>query len=315
MRPVWRGSLTFGLVTVPVQLYSAVADHTVHFRQFERGTSDRIRYRRVNERTGKEVGYSDIVKGYELGGAEYVLIEPEELDEIAPGRSTSLDVEAFADLSEIDPMFFDKTYWLAPASAEFDKPYALLLAAMQKTAKAGIAKFVLRGKQYLAAVRAGEDVLVLNTLHFAADLRDPEKDLPDLPKPATGRGKELDMAVRLIDAMTEPWRPDEYRDTYTDRVRELIEAKKAGETVTPEQEPAESTKVVDLFQALERSLERGNGKRRGGGGKNTKNSKQKRTPDLAGLSKSELGELARKRDIKGRSKMTRKDLEAALRAS
>jgi DNA end-binding protein Ku len=253
-RPIWTGSLNFGLVTVPVALYSATEDHSVGFRQFERGTSDRIRYRRVNERTGKEVDYADIVKGYELDDGDYVIVEPDELDEIAPGRSRTIDIEGFVDLDDIDPIYFQKTYWLAPAKEEFGRAYGLLLQAMAKTNKAGIAKFVMRGKEYISAVRAGDGVLVLNTLHFAADLRDPAKELSKLPGKPKARGKELDMAVSLIDSMTEDWKPGEYRDTYTERVEKLIKDKKAGRTVTPEAEPAEATKVVDLFDALSRSV-------------------------------------------------------------
>ncbi|WP_326837107.1 Ku protein [Amycolatopsis rhabdoformis] len=306
-RPVWSGSLSLGLVTVPVRLYSAIEDHTVHFRQFERGTSDRIRYRKVNERTGEEVDLGEIVKGYELDDGDYVLVEPDELDEIAPGRSRSLDVEAFADLADIDPMFFDRTYWLAPADGDYDKPYSLLLAAMAKTGKAGVAKFVLRGREYLALVRAGDGVMLLDTLHFAADLRDREKTLPDLPEKAPARGKEFDLAVNLIEAMTEDWRPDDYHDTFTDRVHELIEAKRKGDTVTPAEEAAEPTQVVDLFEALQRSVK--NGKRRP-----KKESKQaaKKGSKLGDLTKAELDELAKEREIKGRSKMKRADLERAL---
>ncbi|EME61631.1 Ku protein [Amycolatopsis decaplanina] len=314
MRPVWSGSLSLGLVTVPVRLYSAVEDHTVHFRQFQRGTEDRIRYRRVNERTGKEVGYDDIVKGYELDSGEYVLVEPEELDEIAPGRSKSLDIESFVELDAIDPMFFDKTYWLAPAKDEFERPYALLLEAMDSSGKAGIAKFVMRGREYLALVRSGDGVMVLNTLHFAADLRDPAEQLPELPGKAKARGKELDMAVDLIDAMSDDWRPEEYRDTYTDRVRELIKAKKKGDTITPATEPGEPTKVVDLFEALSKSVESGKAKKKPGA-KKPPAKKAAAKKDLSSLSKADLEKLARERDIKGRSKMTRAGLEKALKAS
>ncbi len=306
MRPVWSGSLSLGLVTVPMRLYSAVQDHTVHFRQFQRGTGDRIRYRRVNERTGKEVDYEDIVKGYELDSGEYVPVEREELDEIAPGRSRSLDIESFVELADVDPTFFDKTYWLAPAKEEFERPYALLLEAMRSSGKAGVAKFVMRGREYLALVRASDEVMVLNTLHFAADLRDPAKELPELPGKAKSRGKELDMAVDLIEAMSDDWRPGEFRDTYTDRVRDLIKAKKKGETITPSEDPGEPTKVVDLFEALSKSVESGKGKKKGTAAKK---------PDLSSLSKAELERLARERDIKGRSKMTRARLEKALKAS
>ncbi|MEV7548764.1 Ku protein [Amycolatopsis sp. NPDC089917] len=309
MRPVWSGSLSLGLVTVPVRLYSAVEDHTVHFRQFQRGTEDRIRYRRVNERTGKEVDFDDIVKGYELDNGEYVVVEPGELDEIAPGRSKSLDIESFVELDAVDPMFFDKTYWLAPAKDEFERPYALLLEAMRSSGKAGIAKFVMRGREYLSLVRSGDGVMVLNTLHFAADLRDPAAELPDLPGRPKARGKELDMAADLIDAMSDDWRPEDYRDTYTDRVRKLIKAKKKGETITPATEVGEPTKVVDLFEALSKSVESGKAKKKSGA------KKPPGKKDLSSLSKADLEKLARERDIKGRSKMTRAGLEKALKAS
>lgn len=182
-RAIWGGALNFGLVTVPVELYSATQDHTVHFRQFQRGTSDRIRYRRVNERTGEEVPYDQIVKGYDLGGDEYVIIEPEELEEIAPGRSRTIDIDAFVDLDQIDPIYFQKTYWLAPAKEEFGRAYTLLLEAMDRTNRAGLARFVMRGKEYLAAVRAGEGVLVLNTLLFPEDIREPARRSASYPHP------------------------------------------------------------------------------------------------------------------------------------
>jgi DNA end-binding protein Ku len=310
-RPVWSGALSLGLVTVPVELYPAVADHTIHFHQFERGTSDRIRNRRVNERTGDEVTQDEIVKGYELGGGDHVLVEPDELDEIAPERSRRIDIEQFVELDDIDPWFFDKTYWLKPAKEDFAKAYGLLLQAMDRSEKAGVAKFVLRGKEYLAAVRAGEDVMVLNTLHFVADLRKPKDvmgKLPQLPKP---RPKELDMALALVDEMTAPWKPEDYRDEYAERVEELIKAKKAGKEITHEEEPEPSADVVDLFEALSRSVKN----RKSGGKEPRKKAAKKKDPSLAELSKSELDKLAREQGVKGRSKMTRAELEKALKAS
>lgn len=308
VRAIWSGAINFGLVTVPVELYSATEDHTVHFRQFERGTSDRIRYRRVNERTGKEVDFNDIVKGYDLGEGEYVLVEQDELDEIAPGRSRSIDIEAFVDLDDIDPIFFQKSYWLAPSKEEFGRAYGLLLQAMARTNKAGIARFVMRGKEQIAAIRAGEDnVLILDTLLFAEDLRDPAKELRKLPQKAEARGRELDMAVSLIDSMTEDWRPEDFHDTYTERVHKLIDDKKAGRKVSVEAAPAEPTKVVDLFDALSRSVES-----RKGGGEKRSSANQKKAPDLSGLSKAELDKMARELDIKGRSKMSRAELEKAV---
>ncbi|WP_406630804.1 Ku protein [Amycolatopsis sp. WGS_07] len=299
MRPVWQGALSFGLVNVPVRLYKAVEDHAVHFTQFQRGTRDRIRYRRVNERTGDEVRYDDIVRGREVGDDEYVLVEQEELDEIAPGRSRSLEVESFVDLAEVDPVYFDRAYWLAPTNEEAQRPYVLLLDALSSRDKAAVAKFVFHGREHLALARAGDGVIVLNTLHYAAEVRTAD-DVPQLPAKAKTNKKELDLAVKLIDAMTEPWRPEDFHDTYRERVDELIEAKKAGNTVTPAAEPEQPTKVVDLMEALAKSV-RGN--------------RRPRTPDLSELSKADLQKLAKERDVKGRSKMSRADLEAALKAS
>ncbi|ASR33835.1 Ku protein [Prauserella marina] len=305
-RAIWSGALNFGLVTVPVELYSATEDHTIHFRQFQRGTSDRIRYRRVNERTGDEVPYTDIVKGYDLGGDEYVIVEQQELDEIAPGRSRTIDIDAFVDLEQIDPVYFQKTYWLAPAKEEFGKAYSLLIDAMGKTNRAGVARFVMRGKEYIAAVRSGDGVLVLNTLLFPEDIREPSKEISKLPAKKQSQAKELDMAVSLIESMAEEWRPEDYHDTYTERVKQLIDDKRAGRTVTPAEQPPEATKVVDLFEALSRSVESRKGKK-GGSAK-----KKSPGPELHDLSKSDLDDMARELGVKGRSKMNREQLIDAI---
>ncbi|MGH3876351.1 MAG: Ku protein [Actinophytocola sp.] len=307
-RPIWSGAINFGLVTIPVELYSATEDHTISFRQFERGTSDRIRYKRVNERTGKEVAFSDIVKGADLGGGEYVIIEPDELDAIAPGRSRTIDINTFVELDDIDPVHFQKTYWLAPSKDEYGKSYSLLLQAMEKTNRAGIATFVMRGKEYLTAVRAGDGMLVLNTLLFPEDIRDPAKELKSLPEITTARGKEIEMATSLIDSMTDEWRPEDYHDTYTQQVEKLIEDKREGKEIVAETAPSEPTKVVDLFEALSKSVE-GRKKRRDTPAESSSSSSSE---NLSGLSKADLDKLARDLDIKGRSKMSRDELEKAV---
>ncbi len=336
-RAIWSGALNFGLVTVPIELYSATQDHTIHFRQFQRGTSDRIRYLRVNERTGEEVPYDQIIKGYDLGGDQYVLIEPEELDEIAPGRSRTIDIDAFVDLEEIDPIYFQKTYWLAPAKEEFDRAYTLLIEAMARTNRIGLARFVMRGREYLAAVRASDGVLALNTLLFPEDIRSPQEEISKLPATVEAREKEIDMAVNLIESMTDEWRPEEYHDTYNERVMQLIEDKRAGRTVTPAEPPREATQVVDLFEALSRSVEsrrkgrkasdkaesrtRGRPGREGKGAKSraeeraakSRGKRRQPEPDLSELTKDELDRMARDLDIKGRSKMRRDELEKALK--
>jgi DNA end-binding protein Ku len=305
-RAIWTGAISFGLVSIPVGLFSATEDHTVHFHQFERGTSDRIRYQRTNERTGKEVEYSDIVKGREVGDGEFVLVEPEELADIAPGRSRTIDIQTFVDLDEIDPIFFQKTYWLAPTDERYARPYALLREAMTRTNRAGIATFVMRGKEYLTALRADGDVLALETLFFADEIRD--RSALDLPAATKPKGKELDMATGLIEAMSGPWKPEEYRDTYTERVEKLIEDKRRGREIVTEAEPPEPTAMSDLIAALERSVTEARGGRKPQKGK-------KASKDLSELSKTELTEMARELDIRGRSSMSREKLEKAVAAA
>jgi DNA end-binding protein Ku len=254
-RAIWTGSITFGLVSIPVGLFTATDDHTIHFHQFERDTSDRIRIHRVNERTGKEVDYADIVKGVEVDDGEYVMVEPDELEAIAPGRSRSLEITDFVDLDEIDPIYFQKTYWLAPTGEQFARPYALLREAMKRTNRAAIGMFVMRGKEYLAAIRPEDEVLALETLFFADEVRDPAAELDNLPSGGRELGdKELDMATRLIESMSGPWRPEGYSDTFRDRVAKLIEDKRRGRKVVTEAEPPEGTAMSDLLDALQRSV-------------------------------------------------------------
>ena len=265
-RPVWTGVISFGLVSVPVALYSATREHDVSFHQFEKGTSDRIRYHRVNERTGKEVDYEDIVRGADIGGDQYVMLDPEELEAIAPGRSRSLEIHTFVDLDEVDPIYYQKSYYLAPGSEETGKTYALLRDAMANANRAAIGTLVMRNKEYLAAIRPQDDVLVLETMFFADEVRDPHKELDELPGDVRLRAQELKMARQLIDSMSGPWTPEDHRDTYTDRVNELIEAKKEGAEVTLAEQAPDATKASDLMEVLRRSVEAAK-QRRGAGTK------------------------------------------------
>ncbi|MFF5753969.1 Ku protein [Streptomyces longwoodensis] len=254
-RAIWTGVITFGLVTVPVGLYTATQDHAVHFHQLQRGTSDRVRNKRVNERTGDEVDSKDVVKGYEIDDGQYVVVEPDELDEIAPGRSKTIDISDFVDLDRIEPVYFDRTYYIAPRGKEYTEVYELLRAALAEADKVGIATFVMRNKQYLTALRAEDSVLVLQTLHWADEVRDPGQELPELPTSRAGRGKQMDMALQLVDALSTDWEPSRYRDTYQEKVRELVRAKAEGEEITGGEEPPQATNVIDLMQVLEGSLE------------------------------------------------------------
>jgi DNA end-binding protein Ku len=264
-RPIWTGSVAFGLVNVPVALYSATEDKTVQFNQFEAGTADRIRYRRVNERTGREVELGDIVRGHEVGKGDYVLITDEELEAVEPGRSRTIDISDFVDLAEIDPIYYRRTYYLGPRGDEAARPYALLQRAMTDTGKAGIATFVMHGKQYLVTITAKDDVLALHTMYFADEVRDPAAVVANLPEDEQLSSRELSIAKQLVGSMTSGWNPDNYRDTYRDRVEDLIERKRKGEQIVTEGE-REPERVTDLVEALRRSAEQMTSQRKAGSG-------------------------------------------------
>ena len=317
-RSIWTGALAFGLVNVPVGLYSATQDRTIHFRQFEKGTSSRIRYKRVNEDTGEEVEYQDIAKGYELDSGEYVLVDREELEEIAPGRSRTIDITDFVDAADIDPIFYQKTYYLAPANEAAQRAYALLTKAMAEADRVGIANFVMRSKQYLAAVRPQGDVLALETMFFADEVRKPEEEIDRLPVDATPGKKDLDMAISLVESMTIPWDPGNYEDTYREKVLDLVQAKARGQdVVAPSETAPEEGDVVDLMDALRRSVEAsrqhtpGNRHQAGGLPKKPDSSSDdagRAAEDLSAMAKKDLYELAKDHDIEGRSTMSKDEL-------
>ncbi len=252
-RTIWSGSLSFGLVNVPVGLYPATADKSIHFNQFEDGTSDRIRYKKVNERTGEEVATDRIVRGVDVGGGEYVMVTDDELEASEPERSHEVEVIGFIDLDEIDPIYFRASYYLAPTSGGADKAYALLRAAMKRSNKVAIASLIMRNKEYLVAIRPNGDGLVLETLYFADEIRALGRDLPSLPADDAVNDRELEVADLLIDAMAMPWEPTQYHDTHQEALRELIERKREGETiVTGDRTP--KAPVLDLMAALEASM-------------------------------------------------------------
>ena len=323
-RATWTGALTFGLVTVPVSMFSATEDHTTRFRQIQRGTADRVRIRRTNERTGDEVPFNEIVKGYDLGDDQYVVIEPSELDEIAPGRSRLIEVSGFVDLAAVDPVYFVSGYFLAPRGEEFTQVYSLLVEALEESGKAAVATMVMRGRQYLTAIRATGDLLELHTLHWADEVRDPAEELPNPPVRTRVSAEQLSAAKQLIDAMSVEWSPSEYRDDYEDRVRELIDAKRAGQEIVTAEAAPEATNVIDLMEALRRSLDRSGAAPAAPpapAGRSKSTTAKKRSPkaaagagkeDLGALSKAELYLRATGLDVPGRSKMTREQLERAI---
>jgi DNA end-binding protein Ku len=322
-KAVWTGSLSFGLVNVPVGLYSATEDRSIHFNQFRAGTSERIRNKRVGELTGDEVAYSDIVKGYDLGGGEYVILTPEELTSLAPGPSHTIEVTDFVELSEIDPIYFDKPYFLAPHGKNGDRAYELLRKVMAETNKVAIATFVMRDKQYLVAVRPEKSALVLETLLFADEVRDPVKEIEVLPVQASFEDREIEMAKLLIDSMTTAWQPESYRDTYRERVEELIDQKRQGTVVVSEGPRAEPAPVVDLLAALQASVSAARG--RSGvpvsavaqrsqkpAGRTDRVRRRARAAETGGTSRAELARQAADLGIAGRSKMSREELEHAV---
>ncbi|HEV2361262.1 MAG TPA: Ku protein [Acidimicrobiales bacterium] len=255
-RPIWTGSLSFGLVNVPVGLYSATDDKAIHFNQFQAGTSDRIRNRRVNERTGEEVDLDQIVKGYDLGGGEFVVITPGELEAAEPGRSKTIDISDFVELDDIDPVYYKSTYYLAPYGKGSDKAYTLLRQAMREVNKVGIATFVFRTKQHLVAIRPNDEVLALQTLFYADEVRDPARDIDAMPEEEMEfTTRELDAAKLLIGSMEAEWQPEQYRDVYREAVLEIIDRKARGETIASEKPAEKKADVVDLLAALERSVE------------------------------------------------------------
>jgi DNA end-binding protein Ku len=264
-RPIWSGAISFGLVNVPVKLYSAVSPKDVRFHQLDAKTKSRIRQKRVSAATGEEVPYEEIIKGYELGPDTYVPIAPEELEALDPKSTKSIDIEDFVDLDQIDPVFYERPYYLVPDKGG-TKAYALLRAAMQETNKVGIARMVLRTKQYLAAVRAKDNALVIETMYFADEVVSPDDlDLPGDDVDVSPR--EEKMARQLIDSLTTDFEPEKYHDEYRERVLELIEQKASGQEVVVEEAAEEPTKVVDLMAALEASLAAAKGEKGDGKGK------------------------------------------------
>lgn len=259
-RSIWKGSITFGLVNIPVGLYSAEKrEETVSFHLLDRRNMARVKYKRVNEETGREVPWDETVRGYEIEGGKHVVLSDEDLQRAAPEKTQTVDILDFVDAEEISPLFFDKPYYLGPEK-KGAKSYALLRETLRRTNKVGIAKVVIRTKQYLAAVLVEEQAIVLNVLRFAHELRDPkELDLPSGKEGVSER--ELDMAERLVEGMVSDWDPEKYRDDYYKDLKTLIKDRvEAGELeespeAPPAPKPERGGQVVDLMALLKRSVE------------------------------------------------------------
>jgi DNA end-binding protein Ku len=284
-RAIWSGAISFGLVNIPVKLYSAVSRKTVRFHQLDSEDNQRIQQKRVNPRTGEEVAYENLVKGYEIGPDRYVVITPEELEGLEPEKTRTIDIEDFVDLDEIDPIFYDHPYYLAPDTGA-GKAYKLLLDAMKESNKVAIARVVLRQKEHLVAIRPRDDILTMETLLFADEVIDPDK-LDEIPEAVDGKTtkKELQMAQQLIDSLSSDFEPAKYRDEYRDRVLDMIERKAQGEEIVIEAPKEEPKKVPDLMAALEASI--AGAKRQGGAAsKEDGGAKKKRKAASANGSKS-----------------------------
>jgi DNA end-binding protein Ku len=260
-RSIWKGSIAFGLVHIPVDLRPAEDPHELSFAQLDKRDFARVGYERINKESGKKVEWANVVKGYEVAKGEYVVLDDATLEEANPEATHTIDISAFVDASEIHPMYFDKPYYLVPGKGG-DKAYALLRATLARSGKAGIARVVIRTRQHVAALMAAEEVLVLVLLRFAHELRElPKADVPDESMKKLGiTDRELSLAEKLVDGMIEPWKPEQYKDDYYEDVMKLIKAKvKAGEVnALPEhharKRAAPPPASVDLMDLLKQSV-------------------------------------------------------------
>jgi len=252
-RSIWGGSISFGLVNVPVKLFTAVRKKDVRFHQLHATDGARVNQKRVCSADGQEVPYEELVKGYEIGRDQYVVVDPGELEALDPEATHTIDIEDFVDLAGIDPLFFDSSYYLVPEKAGA-KAYRLLLEAMRDAGRVGIARVVMRTKQYLVAVRPVGEALVMTTMNFGDEVM-AQDDLEDLPGSSSGvSDRELKMARQLIDSLATDFDPARYHDTYREEVLALIERKAAGEEIVAPPAAERPPPVVDLMAALEASL-------------------------------------------------------------
>jgi DNA end-binding protein Ku len=253
-RAIWSGAISFGLVNVPVKLYSATSPKSVRFHQLSSKTGARIRQKRVDPSTDEEVAYEDIVKGYEITPDRYVMIDPDELDALDPKATKTVDIEEFVNLDEIDPIFYDHSYYLAP-TAGGAKAYRLLLDAMRESGKVGIGKVVLRTKQQLAALRPTGEVLTLTTMLWGDEVLPADRlDELESVEEAEASDRELKMAEQLIESLSAEWNPGQFHDEYREQVISLIERKAAGEEIAVQPQAEEPAAAPDLMAALEASL-------------------------------------------------------------
>jgi len=257
MRSIWKGAISFGLVNIPVSLYSAEESNDLKFSLIDKRDESKIKYQRVNESTGKEVTWDNIVKAYEFDDGDYVVMTDEDFEKADVEATKTVDIETFIQRDELSLMYLEKPYYIAPTKGG-EKPYVLLREALEKTEKIAIARVVIRTRAYLAAIYSLENVLVLNLIRFHDDLKSVEE--LKVPKSVKISDKEMELAESLIEGMTAEWNPEEYKDEYKDAVMKRIEAKskkkgKALDDEEQEEEKASSSKVVDIMDLLKKSVE------------------------------------------------------------
>jgi DNA end-binding protein Ku len=302
-RALWTGSISFGLVNVPVRLYSAVSEHKLQFHFVHEKDESPIGYQKICKLEDKPVPDKEIVKAFEYPKGEYVYMEDEDFQAARVEGYKTIDITDFVPYEQIDPIYFAHTYYVGPQEGS-EKVYTLLVRAMEDAELAAVAKFVMRDRQYLGALRVREGVITLEQLYFADEVRPVDELRPKRQRVAKG---ELEMAQQLIDSFAGDWDPEKYSDTYRDALLEVIKAKRKGKDVHVAAEPEEE-RPTDLLEALRRSVEASKGGRRP-----ARNGS--RRDELGDLSKSELDKRAREADIEGRSKMSKEELIEALRTA
>ncbi len=272
-RPIWSGSISFGLVNVPVKAYTAVRDHDVHFHQLDKKSGARIRNKKVSEKSGKEVDADEIQLGFEIQKGRYVTFDKDEVKQLKPASTRAIEVTDFVALEDVDPIYYDRTYWLGPANDDGKQAYQLLLSAMEDRERVGIGTVVMRNKQYLAAVRPLDGALAMSTMRFADEVV-ARSEVDGVPtRRSKPEAKALKLAVQIVDSLAGDWKPEQYHDTYAEELRKRIKAKDKGkEVVEDETVDDSSADVLDLMQALEASV-----KKKGKGGRKTARPKARKS--------------------------------------
>jgi DNA end-binding protein Ku len=309
-RPIWSGSLSFGLVNVPVKLMSATRDRGIHFNQLHEKDKARIEVRRVCTKENVEVPWEEVARGYELDNGDVIMLTDEELDAADPKKTRTIDIEAFVDLEEIDPIYFDHPYFLVPDSNEAAvRAYHLLREVMEQSGRVAIARFVLRTKEYLVAVRARGNAISLTTMRFHDEVRGPgDAGIGELPK---AKKAQVDQAVTLIESLKRDFEPENYEDEHRKRLLAIIERKRKGQEIVIPDEPETPAAAPDLMAALEASIQR----MKDGGREALTANQPDDASSLKRLPKKDLLERAKERDIEGRSSMSKDELVEALAGS